>query len=88
MKTFLKILVFILLTITFSSCIVQEDLAYGHYHTTRHYVIYDTPHHYHHHRVVRKAPHKPKPHYQKHSQRPKPQPQNRRQSSSNRTHRR
>ena len=72
MKTILKILAFILLTITLTSCAVQEELAYGHYYPRTHYVIYDNfqPYHY---RTVVKVTNKPhhskkqyhKPHHSK-----------------------
>ena len=82
MKTFLKILVFILLIITFNSCTIQEEFVYGHYYPTYHYVRYEGMSPYHHRTVIKI---KPKPHqHKKPIQKP---PQNRR-HSSNRNHRR
>ena len=82
MKTFLKILVFILLIITFSSCTIQEEFVYRHYYPTTHYVVYEGMSPYHH-RTVIKVKRKPHQH-KKPIQKP---PQNRR-HSSNRNHRR
>ena len=83
MKTFLKILVLILLIITFSSCTIQEEFVYGHYYPTTHYVVYEGMSPYHHSTVikVKRKPQKPKKHY-------KNPYQNRRKPSNNRNHRR
>lgn len=83
MKTFFKILVFVLLTITFSGCTIQEEFVYGHYYPTTHYVVYEGMSPYHH-RTVIKVKRKPHQH-KKPIQKP---PQNRRKPSNNRNHRR
>ena len=74
MKTFLKILVFILLIITFNSCTIQEEFVYGHYYPTYHYVRYEGMSPYHHRTVVRIKPNQPK-HYYKTPQKPQSRPQ-------------
>ena len=81
MKTFLKILVFILLIITFSSCTIQEEFVYGHYYPTTHYVVYEGMSPYHHRHTIKKKQPKPKKHH-------KNPYQNRRKPSNNKNHRR
>ena len=74
MKFLLKMLLLLSIGIVLTSCSVQEEIVYGHYYPTTHYIIYEGVPPYHHRTVVRIKPNQPK-HYYKTPQKPQSRPQ-------------